>query len=90
MPADHHESARRLSRDQQKQLLALACAADRLEWRIQAKRLAGMSKRSVALRHMMEMGLQWLPRVIALQPKRTGPGWRRALSWIRAGLGLFL
>ena len=90
MPANDHESVFRLSRDQQKQLLALACAADRVEWRIQARRLAGLSKRSRALGRMMRVGLEWLPRVTALRSSRNGPRWRQALFWIRTGLGMFL
>jgi len=90
VPADNHESVRRLTRDQQKQLLALACAADRLEWRIQAKHLAATSRRSAALGRMVQAGLEWLPRAVALRPHRTPPRWGGALSWIRTGLGLFL
>ncbi len=90
MPSDHHESPGRLTRDQQKQLLALACAADRLEWQIQAKHLERASRRSLAISRIVRTGLDWLPRIAALQPDRTAPRWRRAFFWLRACLGLFL
>jgi len=90
MPADNHAPGSRLTRGQQKQLLLLACAADRLEWRIQAKRLAGGSQRTAWLTPLMRLGLQWLPRVAGIRSPRGGPRWRRALFWVRTGLGLFV
>ncbi len=89
MPAKHHEPVGGLTRDQQKQLLELACAADRLEWQIQAKRLSGTTRRSLAIASLLRAGVGWLPRVAALAPARRRPSWRRALMLIQAGLGLF-
>ena len=88
MPAEPHGPAGRLTREQQKQLLVLACAADRLEWRIQAGRLAGASRRSPTLARLVRAGAAWLPRPAAFMPGRRRPGWRRALFWIRTGLDL--
>ncbi len=88
MPANNHEPAGRLTRDQQKQLLVLACTADRLEWRIQARRQIDAARRSIAVARLVRAGVDWLPRAVAAASGRNHPGWRRALGWIRAGLGL--
>lgn len=90
MPAGHPESTRRLTRDEEKQLLALACAADRLEWQIRAQQVAGLARRSAAVSRLLRAGVEWLPRVAGRGPARAGPRWRRALFWVRAGLGLLL
>ncbi len=88
MHPDDLEPARQLTRDEQKQLLVLACAADRLEWRLRAQRVAEMARRSVTLTRLLRAGWEWLPRMAGRGPAPPRPPRRRARSRVRTGRGL--
>jgi len=88
MPAETGGTVRALSRAEQKQLIALACAADRLEWQLQVRRF----------HHVLPSRLRWLASAaragLACLPRRgpngARPAWRRAWFWIRTALELWM
>ncbi len=76
-----------LTRREQKELLALVCAADRLEWQLQARKWVRARPRPARwLLPAARLGLAWLP---ARGRRGGGQTGRRAWLLLRTALDLF-
>ncbi len=82
-----------LSRAQRKRLLAMACAGDRLEWKLYVRRRTTNGTHSATSRiaHLVGESLEWLPALSgATRLGRNLNRWRRRFLWAKALFGFFL
>ncbi len=81
-----------LTRAQRKRLLVLACAGDRLEWKLQVHRRTDGNHHGTGSRvaRLVGEGLEWLPSLVGGTSLGRKLGrWRRRFLWAKTLLGLF-